>query len=156
MLDDRDLKILDILQRDSDTPVHKVAEQVALSPSACSRRIAHLREAGYIRGTMALLDRDKLAVPMTVYVILHAPHSENWLDRFSAALASIPEIVECHRLAGNFDYLMKVVVANVAQYDSVYRTLISAIDLNDVSAYISMETIKDEPFLPISPRLAGN
>lgn len=149
-IDGRDRRILDLLQHDADMPVHRIAEAVALSPSACSRRIAHLRDEGFVRRTVALLDREKLDLSMTVFVILRARHSEDWLGRFRAALANIPEVLECHRLAGNFDYLMKVVVANVAQYDRVYRKLIATIDLDDVSAYISMETIKDDPVLPIA------
>ncbi|MGN6376628.1 MAG: Lrp/AsnC family transcriptional regulator [Sphingomonas sp.] len=149
MLDARDLTILDMLQHDADTPVYRIAEQVHLSPSACSRRISQLREEGYLRRTVALLDRVKLNLPTTVFVIIRAQHSDDWLQRFREALGSIPEVLECHRLAGNFDYLLKIVVADVQDYDRVYKRLISAIEVTDVSAYISMETIKDELALPL-------
>ena len=149
-LDSRDRRILDILQHDADTSVLKIAEKVALSPSACSRRIAHLREAGFIRRTVALLDRDLLSLRTTIYVVVRARHSETWLQNFRAVISEIPEILECHRLAGNFDYLMKLVVADVQEYDRVYKRLVSRIELDDVSAYIAMEAMKDDPTLPIA------
>ena len=149
MLDDRDYRILEMLQSDADMPVHAIAERVNISPSACSRRIARLREDGYIRRTVVVLDRPLLDLRGTVYVIIRAHHSGDWLERFRATVASIPEVLECHRLAGNFDYLLKVVVRDVAHYDTVYKRLIARLDLNDVAAYISMETIKDEQALPI-------
>lgn len=148
-LDSRDRRILDILQRDADTPMLEIATAVALSPSACSRRIAHLRETGHIRRTVAVLDRGLLNLQMTVYVILRARHSEAWLQRFRDAIATIPEIQECHRLTGNFDYLMKLVVADVQEYDRVYKRLVSRIELDDVSGYISMEIMKDDIMLPL-------
>lgn len=149
MLDSRDLKILQILQNDADTPVSQIATQVNISPSACSRRIARLREEGYVNRTVALLDRERLNLGTTVYVILQARHASGWLEAFRETIGTIAEILECHRLAGNFDYLLKLVVEDVAHYDRVYKRLITAVELHDVSAYISMETIKDDQALPI-------
>lgn len=149
MLDSRDLKILQILQENADTSVGRIAECVHISPSACSRRIARLREEGYVNRTVALLDRERLHLGTTVYVILQARHEPEWLESFREAVGAIAEILECHRLAGNFDYLLKLVVADVAHYDRVYKQLITAVEPHDVSAYISMETIKDDQTLPI-------
>lgn len=149
MLDSRDLQILQILQDDADTPVSLIAVRVNISPSACSRRIARLREEGYVNRTVALLDRERLNLGTTVYAILQARHASGWLEIFREAISTIPEILECHRLAGNFDYLLKLVVTDVAHYDRVYKRLIAAVELHDVSAYISMETIKDNQALPI-------
>lgn len=149
MLDDRDRKLLDLLQADSDTPLGDLAERVHLSPSACSRRISRLREDGYIRRNVAVADRHKLNLGMTIFVMVKtAQHSAGWLDRFRTGVADIPEIVEVHRLAGNLDYIIKIVVSDIAHYDAIYKRLVSRIDLFDVSAYISMETLKDEPGLP--------
>ena len=72
----------------------------------------------------------------------------DWLERFRAAVSDIPEIVEVHRLAGNLDYIVKIVVGDIAHYDAIYKRLVGRVDLFDVSAYISMETLKDEPGLP--------
>lgn len=149
MLDDRDRRILALLQADAETPVAEIAEKVALSPSACSRRIARLRADGYVTGTMALLDRRKINLPTTIFLLVRTGrHAEDWLDRFHAAVSIIPEIVEVHRLTGNFDYILKLVLPDVEYYDTVYKQLLRRIELYDMSAYISMETVKLSPALP--------
>jgi len=143
MLDERDRKILAILQANAEAPVTDIAEAVALSPSACSRRISRLREEGYIAGSIALLDRGKVNLPTTVFVIVRTgKHSADWLAAFHAAVNAIPEIVEVHRLTGNFDYILKLVLPNVEYYDVIYKQLVRRIELFDMSAYISMETVK--------------
>ncbi|MBP2158508.1 MULTISPECIES: Lrp/AsnC family transcriptional regulator [Asticcacaulis] len=149
MLDDRDRRLLAWLQRDADMPLSDLAERVHLSPSACSRRVARLKEEGYIRRSVAVLDRDKMQVPTTVFVMIKmAQHKADWPDRFRESLSDIAEIVEAHRLAGSLDYLLKIVVGNMAHYDTVYKRIISRIELLDVSSCISMETLKDDPALP--------
>ena len=143
MLDERDRKILSLLQADADIAVNDLAEAVALSASACSRRIARLREEGYIIRTSAELDRRKMGLPTTVFVIVRTgSHAADWLEKFHAAVGAIPEIVEVHRLTGNFDYILKIVLPDVEHYDIVYKQLVSRIELFDMSAYISMETVK--------------
>ncbi|WP_297111043.1 Lrp/AsnC family transcriptional regulator [uncultured Devosia sp.] len=149
MLDDRDRKILSLLQADAETPVGELAESVALSPSACSRRIARLKAEGYIARTTAELDRSKMGLPTTVFVIVRTgSHAADWLEKFHAAVAAVPEIVEVHRLTGNFDYILKIVLPNVEHYDVVYKQLVCRIELFDMSAYISMETVKAARGLP--------
>jgi Lrp/AsnC family transcriptional regulator len=149
MLDDRDRRILTLLQTDAETPVAEIAAAVALSPSACSRRIARLREDGYLLGSVAQLDRRKLNLPTTIFLLIRTGrHAEDWLAQFHAAVAAIPEIVEVHRLTGNFDYVLKLVLPNVEYYDTVYKQLLRRIELFDMSAYISMETVKLSAALP--------
>lgn len=149
MLDDRDRRLLTLLQRDSDTPLADLAERVHLSPSACSRRIAKLKEDGYISRSVAVLDRHKMQVATTVFVMIKTSrHTADWLEQFREALGGIGEIVEAHRLAGNLDYIVKIVVSDIAHYDAIYKRLVSRIDLFDVSAYISMETLKDDTAVP--------
>lgn len=143
MLDERDRKILDLLQANAELAVNDIAEEVALSASACSRRITRLRDEGYIARSVALLDRKKLGLPTTVFVIVRTgKHEAGWLDQFHAAVSTIPEIVEVHRLTGNFDYILKLVLPNVEHYDVIYRQLVGRVELFDMSAYISMETVK--------------
>lgn len=149
MLDRRDIAILDLLQQDALMPVAAIAEQVHLSPSACSRRIADLRRSGYITGSTTLLDRRKLGLPMTVFVIIRARHSADWLARFREALATIPEVLECHRLTGQADYVLKLALPGIEHYDRVYKKLIDKVEIHDVSAHISMEVIKDSRALPL-------
>ena len=150
MLDQRDRKILDLLQRNAGVPVAEVAEQVALSPSACSRRIQRLEEAGYIRGRIAVLDRERIGVPTTVFALIKtAHHSDDWIETFRRAISDIGEIVEAHRLTGSYDYILKVVLPRVEHYDVVYRRLVKRIELIDVSAFISMEVLKSGEALPV-------
>lgn len=149
MLDDRDRQILALLQADAEMPVADVAQRVALSPSACSRRIARLRVDGYMVGTTAVLDRHKINLPTTIFLLVRTGrHAEDWLDRFHAAVSDIPEIVEVHRLTGNFDYILKLVLPNVEYYDTVYKQILRRVELYDMSAYISMETVKQSRALP--------
>lgn len=149
MLDERDRKLLSLLQHDSETPAHVLAEAVHLSVSAVSRRLTRLKSEGYIERLGAVLNRQKLNIAMTVYVLIKtAHHSADWLERFRKVLESIPEIVEAHRLAGNLDYSLKIVARDVAHYDKIYKALVSGIDLFEVSAYISMETLKEGHSLP--------
>lgn len=149
MIDDRDRKILELLQADAEMAVGDIADAVALSASACSRRITRLREEGYIERSVALLDRKKAGLPTTVFVIVRTgKHEAGWLEQFHAAVSTIPEIVEVHRLTGNFDYIIKLVLPNVEHYDVIYRQLVGRIELFDMSAYISMETVKLSTGLP--------
>jgi len=104
MLDDCDRKLLTRLQHDSETSVTALADRVNLSVSACSRRIARLKEAGYIARQVALLDRRAMGLPTTIFVMLRtARHAPDWLTGFRAAVADIPEIIEVHRLTGHYD-----------------------------------------------------
>ena len=149
-MDARDKLILKHLQDDADTPLIDMAEAVHLSPSAVSRRILHLKSEGYIDRSVCLLNRARLNLSLSVFVLVKtSSHSHNFTEDFRAAIRTIPEIVEAHRLAGNVDYLLKIVVSDVSDYDRVYNQLISRVALFDVSAYISMETLKDEMRLPL-------
>jgi len=150
VIDDRDRKILDILQRDAATPVTDIAERVSLSVSACSRRIQKLEESGYIARRIAVLDREKSGVPTTVYALVKtAHHADDWIEEFRRAISDIPEIVEAHRLTGHYDYILKVVLPRVEHYDVVYRRLVKRVELFDVSASISMETLKQGLAVPV-------
>lgn len=149
MIDARDRKILGLLQMDAETPVGQIADSVALSASACSRRIARLRADGYISRTSAVLDPAKVNLPTTVFVIVRSgTHAADWLQSFHRAVNAIPEIVEVHRLTGNFDYILKIVLPEVEHYDVIYKQLVGRIEMFDVSAYISMETVKKDSGLP--------
>jgi Lrp/AsnC family transcriptional regulator len=149
MLDERDRQILSLLQANADTPLNEIAEAVSLSPSACSRRIAKLRDDGIIQHNRAELDRSKIGLPSTIFVIVRTgSHAADWLEKFHAAVDTIPEIVEVHRLTGNFDYIMKLVLPNVEHYDVIYKQLVGRIEMYDMSAYISMETVKHASGVP--------
>ena len=143
MIDDRDQTILSLLQENSDRPVAEIAAEVSLSASACSRRIQRLEAEGHISRRVALLDRQRMNLPTTIFVLVKtSQHAVGWLDEFRAAVTAIPEIVEVYRLTGNVDYIMKIVLPNVEHYDVIYKRLVSRIELFEMSAYISMETLK--------------
>jgi Lrp/AsnC family transcriptional regulator len=143
-LDDIDRRILGILQRDLSLSVQAVADLVGLSSNACWRRIKILEERGVIARRVAILDLALVGLGLTTFVTLKTDnHNAEWLTRFARAVQAIPEIVECHRLSGQYDYLLKVVVGDIGQYDRVYQRLIAAVPgLSDVSSTFSMERMK--------------
>lgn len=143
-LDTIDWAILGVLQRDASLPVHEVGERVGLSSNACWRRIRRLEDSGIIARRVALLDAEKLGLATTVFVAIHTQrHDPEWLEMFSKGIAGIEEVSECHRMAGEVDYLLKIVVRDIAHYDRIYRKLIAAVpDLADVSSSFSMEKLK--------------
>ncbi|MDI7863664.1 Lrp/AsnC family transcriptional regulator [Rhizobiaceae bacterium n13] len=150
MLDERDRKILDLLQIDAGISVSDLAGRVALSVSACSRRIQRLEDDGYIARRIAVLDRGRMGVPTTVYALVKtAHHSDEWIEIFRKAVSDIPEIVEAHRLTGNYDYILKVVLPRVEHYDVVYKAIVRKVELFDVSASISMEVLKSGTGVPV-------
>ncbi len=149
-IDAIDRKILTCLQRDATLPVAEIAERVGLSTTPCWRRIQRLERDGVIAGRVALLDPDKLNLGVTVFVhIRTAQHNAAWLEKFAAAVAAIPEIVELYRMSGDIDYLMRVVVPDIAGYDAIYQRLIAAVELSDVSSTFAMECIKHTTALPV-------
>jgi Lrp/AsnC family transcriptional regulator len=150
VIDDRDRKILELLQQDAGIAVSDLAERVALSTSACSRRVQKLEEQGYIARRIVVLDREKSGVPTTVYALVKtAHHADDWIEEFRRAISDIPEIVEAHRLTGHYDYILKMVLPRVEHYDVVYRRLVKRVELFDVSASISMETLKHGLAVPV-------
>lgn len=149
-LDPLDRRILAELQRDAGQPMAALAEKVGLSLSPCWRRVQKLEAAGVIAGRVALLDRAKLNLGVTVFVSIRTnKHDADWLARFDKAVAAIPEIVEVYRMSGQVDYLLHVVVPDIDAYDKVYKRLIAAIDLYDVSSAFAMEVMKSTTQLPL-------
>ena len=143
-LDAIDWKILGVLQHDASLAVHEVGDRVGLSANACWRRIRRLEDSGVIARRVALVDAAKLGLATTVFVAIRTQrHDPAWLEAFSRGVAAIDEISECHRMAGDVDYLLKLVVRDIAHYDRIYRKLIAAVpDLADVSSSFSMEKMK--------------
>ena len=150
-IDEFDRKILAALQEDAGLSNAEVAERVGLSLTPCWRRIRNLEEAGVIRRRVALLDRRKLNVGVTVFVSVRTnQHNQEWLERFARAVDGIPEVVEFYRMAGDTDYLLRVVVPDIAAYDGVYKRLIEKIDLTDVSSSFAMEELKYTTAVPLT------
>lgn len=149
-LDLIDWAILREVQADASLPVHEVGERVGLSHNACWRRIRRLEDSGVIARRVALVDPEKLGLATTVFVAIRTNrHDPGWLDAFRRGVETIEEIVECHRMAGDVDYLLKLAVRDIAHYDRIYRKLIAAVpDLADVSSSFSMERLKATTALP--------
>ena len=149
-MDSIDKKILNALQTDCSGSIADIADRAGVSQTPCWRRIKKLEEAGYIDKRVALLSPEALNLKMTAYVMVKtAHHDDAWLRRFSDGVQSIPEIIEIHRMAGDIDYLLKVVASDIAEYDAIYKRLITVAELSDVSASFSMECIKTTTELPL-------
>jgi len=149
-MDEIDVKILDCLQEDATMPVAEVAARCGLSPSPCWRRIQALIKDGTILRRVALLDPAKINAGVSLFVSIRTnEHSEAWANKFCRAAAQIPEVIEFYRMTGQVDYLLRVVVPNIAAYDDVYKRLIKTAELSDVSSSFAMETIKYTTALPL-------
>lgn len=122
-LDETDRVILDLLQGDGRMTHAALAEHVHLSPSACLRRVRRLEEAGVIDGYRASLNLARIGLGTTVFVeISLTSQQEDHLDEFEAAVLAVPEVLSCHLMAGDADYLIQLVVGDVADYERVHRT----------------------------------
>ena len=150
IIDSIDLKILRILQSDSSRSLESISNEVGVSLNTCWRRISRMEKKSIIEGRVALIDNEKVGLPLTVFVSISTDdHSQEWTKKLSNAVVSIKEIVEFYRLAGETDYILKMMVKNVDHYDKVYKQLIKRVKINDVSASFAMEKIKFTTDLPI-------
>jgi len=150
VLDAIDRRILRELQADATLSIAELAERAGLSQTPCWKRVKRLTDEGVIERRVALLDRDKLDLGLVVFVAVQAArHDEDWLNAFAKGAASLPEVVEFYRMSGETDYLLKVVVSDIAAYDRFYKRLIAAAPLSDVSSSFAMEQIKFTTALPI-------
>lgn len=148
-MDATDRKILDILQADAAIPVATIADKIGMSTAPCWQRIRKLEDDGVITRRVALLNRRKLNVPMTVFVTVKAPrHAVEWLQAFRKVIADIPEIVEAWRLTGEADYQLRIVVPDIETYDVVYQRMISRLEFSDINSAIAMEEMKYTTAIP--------
>ena len=149
-MDEFDKKILSCLQADSRIPLAELAQQVGLSTTPCWRRIQKLQAEGVIRGQVALLDRQALNVGVTVFVAIRTnQHNAVWLSKFAKAVVDFPEVMDCYRMAGEIDYLLRLVLPDIAAYDRFYKRLIERVELTDVTSMFAMEEIKSTTALPL-------
>jgi Lrp/AsnC family transcriptional regulator len=145
-----DRRILAQLQQDSDISLDVLGEAVGLSRNACWRRVKHLESTGVIRKRVALLDPDKLDLKLSVFIQIRTQHHDaKWLQKFARAIEATPEVMGAYRMSGDLDYLLHARVADMAEYDALYKRLTSRIELSDVSASFVMEEIKATTALPV-------
>ncbi len=149
-LDTIDRRILALLQSDATLSIADIAERVGLSQTPCWKRIKRLEADGIITGRVALLDRAKLGVGTTVFVSVRtSQHDEDWLVQFAQAIRAIPEVTEFYRMSGDVDYFLKIVCRDIADYDRIYKEMIRAARLSDVSSSFAMEQIKYTTEVPL-------
>ena len=149
-LDTLDRAILRALQRDASLSQRALADAVGLSQTACARRLAALQEAGVLTGSGARLSPDKVGLRMTVFVMVRTRHhSRDWLAEFRRVVLAIPNVIDFYRIAGDYDYLLKIVAEDMNAFDAVYQRLIERIELDTVTSFITMEAIADQRALPV-------
>jgi len=142
-LDRFDLEILRLITEDASLSLADIAGKVGLTPTPCWKRIRRMEQDGVILRRVAVLDPEKVGLPVSVFVEIEtADHSADWLARFADVIGRTPEIVDAWRMSGDVDYLLHVVVADIASYDSFYRKLIASVPLRNVSSRFSMERMK--------------
>jgi Lrp/AsnC family transcriptional regulator len=149
-MDAIDKKILATLQEDASMSVAEIGQRVGLSSTPCWKRIQKLEADGVILRRVALVDQVKIGLGITVFVSIETgDHSQDWLDRFASTVGAMPEVMEFYRMAGDVDYMLRVVVADMQSYDSFYKRLISVAPLKNVTSRFAMEKIKSTTLLPI-------
>jgi Lrp/AsnC family leucine-responsive transcriptional regulator len=149
-MDKIDLQLLDLLQRDGRLSIAELAERVALSPSPCARRVKRLEDEGLISGYRAVLDRKRLALGTTVFVnvrLMH--HREDAVHQFEAAMQAMAEVVACHVVSGAHDYLLEVVVADLAGYEQIVRRLQALPMVQDITSSFAIRGVKAGAPLPL-------
>ncbi|MEW7006168.1 MULTISPECIES: Lrp/AsnC family transcriptional regulator [unclassified Lentilitoribacter] len=149
-MDKIDRNIVETLQKDSSLSQRQLADKVNLSQNACWRRLQKLNETGVIVGSTVLLDREKLGLGLVVFMMVKTRHhSAEWLATFRRSVLLIPDVVDFFRIGGEYDYMIKVITEDMSSYDVVYQRLITAVELDSVTSYFSMEAIVEQRPLKI-------
>src|SRR5712672_1263818 len=149
-MDSIDRKILALLQDNASLSVAEIGNRVGLSSTPCWKRIQRLEADGVIQKRVALVDQDKLGLGVTVFVSIETgDHSQDWLAQFAETVGAMPEVMEFYRMAGDVDYMLRVVVADMQSYDVFYKKLIGAVPLKNVTSRFAMEKIKSVTALPV-------
>jgi Lrp/AsnC family transcriptional regulator len=155
-MDQIDRKILTVLQDDASLSVAEIGSRVGLSSTPCWKRIQRLEADGVIQKRVVLVDQDRIGLGVSVFVSIETgDHSQDWLDRFAQVVGAMPEVMEFYRMAGDVDYMLRVVVTDIAGYDTFYKRLIAAVPLKNVTSRFAMERIKQTTALPIAEARAN-
>ena len=149
-MDAIDRKILAVIQEDASLSVAEIGNRVGLSSTPCWKRIQRLEAEGVIIKRVALIAAEKIGLGITVFVSIETgDHSQDWLGRFAETVSGMPEVMEFYRMAGDVDYMLRVVVPDIAGYDTFYKKLIGTVPLKNVTSRFAMEKIKSTTSLPI-------
>ncbi|MBO0344679.1 Lrp/AsnC family transcriptional regulator [Roseibium sp. CAU 1637] len=149
-IDTFDRKILKVLQQEASLSQREIAERVGLSQNACWRRLKVLEESGVIKGHTVRLDPEELGLGLTVFIMVRTRHhAREWLDLFRKEVTAIPNVIDFFRLAGDYDYMLKIMAEDMNAFDRIYQKLIDKVELETVTSYITMEAIADNRDLPL-------
>jgi len=149
-MDEIDRKLLQLLQEDATLSIAQLAERVGLSATPCWKRIQKLEARRVITRRVAVVDPDRVGVGLSVFVAVEVgEHTSEWLSRFSSAVAAMPEVMEVYRMAGDVDYMLRVAVADMAEYDAFYKRLIAAAPMKNVTSRFAMERMKHTTAYPL-------
>lgn len=150
IVDEIDRRILRALQRDADLSADMLAQSVGMSRNACWRRVKNLESAGVIARRVAIIDPSAVGLELSVFVLVRTnQHDADWILLFDRAVRELPEIVGAHRMSGDLDYILRVRVGSMSDYDAFYKRLIARVPLSDISASFVMDDIKDTTELPV-------
>ena len=150
-LDSTDREILRLIQGDATLSLAAIAAEVGLTPTPCWKRIRRMEKEGVIAGRVTLLDPARVGLPLSVFVALEiGDHSAGWIETFAQAVAAMPEVLECWRMGGDVDYLLRVAVEDMPAYDAFYRRLTATVPgLRNVTSRFAMERVKGTTALPL-------
>lgn len=152
-MDDIDRSLLEILQQNATLSIAQMAERVGLSPTPCWKRIQKLEATGVITRRVAVVDPERVGVGLAVQVSIEAgEHTPEWLERFSRGVGAMPEVIEAYRMAGDVDYVLRVAVADMQEYDAFYKRLIAIAPMKNVTSRFAMERLKYTTAYPLHPR----
>ena len=155
-MDGIDRKILVVVQLDASLSVAEIGQRVGLSSTPCWKRMQRLEADGVILRRVALIDSEKIGLGVTVFVSIETgDHSHEWLTRFAQVVEAMPEVMEFYRMAGDVDYMLRVVVSDIQGYDAFYKRLIATVPLKNVTSRFAMEKIKSTTALPIPAQPAA-
>ncbi|MBT3277532.1 Lrp/AsnC family transcriptional regulator [Candidatus Thioglobus sp.] len=149
-MDKTDIQILNLLQKNADLTIQDISKSVYLSTTPCWKRINKLKSMGFIQKTVAILDPKKTNLNTIAFVFVTIEsHDQEKLALFSRVVERMPEIVECHRMSGTIDYLLKVIIKDIESYDLFYKKLINKVSFLKVTSNFVLEKIKQTSEIPI-------
>jgi Lrp/AsnC family transcriptional regulator len=153
-MDRTDVRILEALQQHGNLSAADVAERVGLTTSTCWRRISALEESGVIRNRVALLDREKVGLSVTVFSrVKLATQGRDSLSKFEQAVRELPEVIECYTLMGDSDFLLRIVTRDIKAYEAFFLDHLSRLpDVQSVHSSIALSVIKETTALPLTRR----
>ncbi len=150
-MDAIDIKLLELLQHNAELTIQELSKEVHLSTTPCWKRINQLKSNGFINKTVSLVDRKRVGANVTAMVSIKVNnHNQERISIFAKTIQDIPEVIECYRMSGETDYLLKVVVSDIESYDTFYKNLIEKVQFLKVTSNFAIEEIKSTTEIPLT------